>query len=214
MWKKIVVRTFIVLGVIIIAFVGIVAMQPNDFRVERSAKIAAPAADVFAQVNDFHKWEAWSPWLKVDPNSKGTYEGPSEGKDAVFRWAGNENVGEGSMTITVSQPSDVIRIKLHFLKPFEDTATTEFTFKPEGDQTVVTWSMFGDNTFVEKAFCLFMNMEKMIGDKYEEGLASMKAVVESREPIEKTSDGEPAGQAAASGKRRRAGSISDRSKGK
>jgi hypothetical protein len=180
MFKKILQWTLIVLAVVIAAFLGLVAMQPNEFRVERSLTMVAPPADVFAQVNDFHNWEAWSPWIKLDPNAKGTYEGPAAGKGAIFRWSGNDDVGEGSMTITESNPNDLIRITLNFIKPFEDTATSEFTFQPEGDQTRVTWSMYGKNNFVGRAVCLLMDMDEMIGSKYEEGLASMKQIVESK----------------------------------
>jgi hypothetical protein len=80
-------------------------------------------------VNDFHNWEAWSPWAKLDPAAKATFEGPSAGTGAIFKWAGNKEVGEGSMTITESRPSDLIRIKLEFLRPFEATNSAEFTFK-------------------------------------------------------------------------------------
>jgi hypothetical protein len=145
----------------------------------RSASVSAPAPTVFAQVNDFHKWEAWSPWAKLDPAAKATFEGPSAGIGAIFRWAGNKEVGEGSMTITESRPSDLIRIKLEFLKPFAATNRAEFTFKPQGDQTVVTWSMEGKNNFMAKAFCLFMNMDKMVGSQFEKGLANMKALAEA-----------------------------------
>jgi uncharacterized protein YndB with AHSA1/START domain len=172
-------KIFIAIAVIAVVFVVVVAMQPSEFRIERSARISAPAPAVFAQVNDFHKWEAWSPWAKLDPAAKATFEGPPEGKGAIFRWAGNEEVGEGSMTITESRPSDLIRIKLEFLKPFETTNTAEFTFKPEGNQTAVTWSMEGQNNFIAKAVCLFMNMDQMLGGQFEKGLASMKSVAEA-----------------------------------
>jgi hypothetical protein len=86
------------LAAIIAVFVVVVALQPSEFRITRSAVIASPAPDVFAQVNDFHKWEAWSPWAKLDPAAKAVFEGPPAGKGAVFRWAGNSEVGEGSMT--------------------------------------------------------------------------------------------------------------------
>lgn len=175
MFKKI----LIVIGVIIVGFVVVVAIQPSEFRIERSAIISAPAPTVFAQVNDFHNWEAWSPWAKLDPAAKATFEGPRAGKGAVFRWAGNEEVGEGSMTIMESRPSDLIRIKLEFLKPFEATNTAEFTFKPENNQTTVTWIMEGQNNFIAKAVCLFMNMDQMVGGQFEKGLASMKSVAEA-----------------------------------
>jgi hypothetical protein len=176
MFKKV----LLVLAVILVVFVVVVALQPSTYHVERSATIAAPPAAVFAEVNDFHNWEKWSPWAKIDPNAKYSYEGPTAGTGAIIRWAGNSDVGEGSMTITESKPNEQVRIRLQFLKPMAGTATTAFTFQPEGDKTRVIWSMDGENNFVAKAFCLFMNMDKMIGEKYEEGLANMKAVVEAR----------------------------------
>jgi hypothetical protein len=172
-------KILIALAAIVVVFVGVVAMQPSDFRIVRTATMSAPAPAVFAQVNDFHNWEAWSPWAKLDPAAKNSFEGPFAGTGAIFRWAGNKEVGEGSMTITESRPSDLIRIKLEFLKPFAGTNTAEFTFKPDGDQTAVTWSMAGENNFIAKAVCLFMNRDKMVGGKFEEGLAQMKSIVEA-----------------------------------
>ena len=164
---------------IIVALVIIVAMQPSDFRITRTATIPAPASVVFAQVNDFHKWEAWSPWAKLDPAAKNSFEGAASGEGAIFRWAGNKEVGEGSMTLMESRPNELIQIKLEFLKPFQGTNTAEFTFKPEGNQTVVTWSMYGKNNFMSKAFGLIMNCDKMVGGQFEQGLANLKSVTET-----------------------------------
>ena len=156
----------------------IVALQPSEFRVARSTTISAPPSAVFVQVNDFHKWEAWNPWGKIDPAMKQTYEGAPAGTGAIYTWAGNNEVGEGRMAIIESRPSELIRVKLEFFKPFAATNTAEFTFKPEANQTVVTWSMFGEKNFMAKAIHLFMNMDKMIGGQFEKGLAKMKSVVE------------------------------------
>jgi Polyketide cyclase / dehydrase and lipid transport len=182
MLKKILLGSAAASVVLVGLLVIVIAMQPSEFHIERSAKMAAAPGEVFEQVNDFHKWDGWSPWVKLDPNAKNSFEGPAAGEGAIFRWAGNAEVGEGSMTILESRPPEHVRIKLHFVKPFEDTAITEFMLKPAGDETSVTWSMDGKNNFISKAFCLFiMNMDKMIGDKYEEGLASMKKIVEAPE---------------------------------
>jgi len=167
------------LAAIVVVFVLIVVLRPSAFRVARSATMAAPAPVVFAQVNDFHAWEAWNPWGKLDPAIRNTYAGAPAGPGAVFAWVGNRNVGEGRMTILESRPSELIRIKLEFFKPFAGTNTAEFTFEPEGDRTAVTWCMFGHNAFMAKAIGLFMDMDKMIGDQFERGLADMKSVVEA-----------------------------------
>ena len=173
------IKILIAVAVIVVVFVVVVAMQPSEFRVARSTTISAPPPAVFAQVNDFHKWEAWNPWGKIDPAMKQTYEGARAGPGAIYTWVGNKNVGEGRMTLTESRPSDLIRIKLEFLRPFEATNSAEFTFKPEGNRTAVTWSMEGKNNFIAKAVCLFMNMDKMVGGQFEQGPAQMKAVVEA-----------------------------------
>jgi Polyketide cyclase / dehydrase and lipid transport len=157
----------------------VVAIRPSDFRVTRSATFAATPTAVFAQVNDFHNWEAWSPWAKLDPAAKTSFEGPGAGTGATFRWNGDKNIGEGSTTITDSHPNDLIRIKLDFLRPFRGTSDVEFTFKPVGEQTVVVWSMAGKNNFIAKAIGLFVDCEKMVGGQYEQGLANKKSVVES-----------------------------------
>ena len=141
--------------------------------------IAAPAAAVFEQVNDFRKWDAWSPWAKRDPNMRQTYEGAPAGVGPSYSWSGNNEVGEGRMTLTESRPNEMIRVNLEFLKPFAATNTTEFNFQPSGNQTAVTWSMFGTNNFMAKAFGLFMNMDKLVGADFEKGLQQLKSVTES-----------------------------------
>jgi uncharacterized protein YndB with AHSA1/START domain len=153
-------------------------MQSSEFRVERKAVIPAPPAEVFANVADLHKWRAWSPWERVDPDMQRTYSGPDAGNGASYAWVGNRNVGEGRMTITECRPNDFIRIKLEFLKPFACTNTAEFTFAPQGDgQTAVTWSMFGPKNLFAKAFHLCVSMDKMIGGDFEKGLTNLKTVV-------------------------------------
>jgi polyketide cyclase/dehydrase/lipid transport protein len=176
MLKKVV----IALAAIVVIFVIVVVFQPADFRVERTTTIAAPQADVFAKVNDFHKWDAWSPWAKLDPDATITFDGPQSVQGTVMTWAGNNRVGEGKMTLTESQPNDLVKLKVDFVKPFEGTARQEFALKPQGDQTAVTWSMQGhNNSFIQKAFCLVMNGKKMIGGDLEKGLAQLKSVSET-----------------------------------
>ena len=166
------------LAAIVVVFLIVAALQPADFRIARSATIAAPASAVFEQLNDFHKWNDWSPWAKLDPNAKNTFEGAPAGVGASFAWAGNHEVGEGRMTITESKPGELVRMKLEFIKPFAATNTAEFTLKPEGDQTAVTWSMTGRNGFMGKAMGLIINCDKMVGGQFEQGFANLKAIVE------------------------------------
>jgi hypothetical protein len=152
-------------------------MRPADFRVVRSATIPAPAAVVFEQVNNLHKFQDWSPWAKIDPQCKVTFEGPPAGSGASFAWAGNRQVGEGRMTVIESRPSELVRFRLEFLKPFKATNTAEFDFNSADNQTEVTWSMYGKKNFMFKAVGLFMDTDKMVGPDFEKGLANLKTVV-------------------------------------
>jgi len=172
-------KILIGLAVVIVILFIVVVLQPADFRITRSATIAAPAAVVFEHVNDLHKWNEWSPWAKLDPGATISYDGPPAGPDASFFWKGNSEVGEGRMTITESKPVEFIRMSLDFVRPFAASNTTEFTFKPEGNQTAVTWSMSGRNNFVGKAAGLFMNFDRMVGGQFEQGFANLKAIVET-----------------------------------
>jgi hypothetical protein len=171
-------KILVVLAAVVIVFIVIVATRPSEFRVERSVTINAPAAVIAAEIEDFRKWETWSPWEKMDPGMKRTYEGPASGVGAIYRWDGNEDIGAGSLAITESRPGEVIRMKIEFVRPFACTNDVEFAFKEEAGQTAVTWSMAGRNNFVGKCISLLCNMDKMIGDQYEKGLADLKSVVE------------------------------------
>ena len=168
------------LAIIAILFFVLLVGRPDEFKVVRSATIAAPPATVFEQVNDFHKWDAWSPWAKLDPACKNTFDGAAAGKGAIFAWDGNNKVGAGRMTVTESQPAEAIRINLEFLRPFKATNIAEFVFRPHGTGTEVTWNMFGKNNLLSKVFGLFVDCEKMVGKDFEKGLASLKVITESK----------------------------------
>ena len=157
----------------------VIAMRPNTYRVTRTATIAAPPERVFALINDYRKWADWSPWAKIDPNMKVTYSGAESGAGAAYAWVGNDVVGEGKMTTLESRPSEYMKIKLEFIKPFESNSVNEFTLKPDGAGTNVSWDMAGDANFMTKAFTLFSSMDSMVGPDFEKGLRQMKALAES-----------------------------------
>ena len=174
------VKILIGVAVVVVALAAYVASQPREFSVSRTASFAAPAPAVFAQVNDLRKWQAWSPWAKKDPQMKQTYAGPAAGAGASSSWVGNKDVGEGRMTIVDSRANELVRFKLEFFKPFAATNDAEFAFKEEGGRTAVTWTMRGQNNFIGKAMCLVFDMDKMVGGDFEQGLAGIRQIVESK----------------------------------
>lgn len=158
------------------------ATRPASFRIERSATIQGGPERIFALINDLHQWEAWSPWEKIDPQISRTYSGASEGKGAIYEWSGNRNIGKGRMEIVESVPSSRVVLKLDFITPFEAHNTVEFVLAPQGGTTAVTQAMYGPSPFVSRLMGLFFSMEKMVGQKYEEGLTNLKVLAEGSQP--------------------------------
>lgn len=170
-------------GVVLVVAVVLLlaASKPDSFQVERQTAIQAPSSAIFANLEDFHRWGAWSPWEHLDPNMRKTYSGPPSGVGASYAWSGNADVGEGRMTVLESRPNEELKVKLEFLKPFEATNTTTYRLVPisGNNGTQVTWIMEGPSSFMSKLFSVFADMDSMIGKDFETGLANLKRVSES-----------------------------------
>lgn len=172
-------KKILVLIIVAVAIVLCLAMlKPNTFTIQRSTTINAPPDKVFAILNDFHNWQAWSPFEKLDPAMKRTISGPPSGPGAVYEWSGNDKAGAGRMEITEATAPSHIAVKLDFIKPFEGHDTAEYTLQPVDSSTNVTWSMHGPNPLMSKVVQVFMNMDKMVGKDFEEGLSNLKAIAE------------------------------------
>jgi uncharacterized protein YndB with AHSA1/START domain len=171
-------KALIIAALFLVVFAVAVAMQPDTYSVKRSATMSAPPAAVFALVNDLAAWDRWSPWKEMDPKAAIVLSDPAAGKGAFFTWSGNDEVGEGRVTILESNPPHLILTEQAFIRPMTGSARSEFSLSPAGDGTLVTWKMTGDNDFLGKAMCLFVDMDAMIGKDFERGLANMKAVAE------------------------------------
>ena len=170
----------LLLGVVVLiaAVLLLATRQPDTFSVERRIVMNAPPERVFAQINDFHAWEAWSPWAKLDPAMQVTYSGAAQGVGAVYEWRGNSDVGEGRMAIkSATAPSEVM-IALDFLTPFESHNVTTFMLTPTESGTEVIWTMKGNAEYVTKLMTMFVSMDKMVGPDFSRGLEQLKAVVE------------------------------------
>jgi uncharacterized protein YndB with AHSA1/START domain len=171
----------IIAAVLVLAIAAILvyaAFRPGTLHVQRTASIKASPETIFALINDFDQWAAWSPYEKKDPAMKRTRSGAPKGKGSVYAWDGDKNVGKGRMEIADAQPPAKVTINLDFEKPFEGHNTVVFTIEPKGDAVNVTWAMTGRSNYIAKVIGIFISMDKMIGRDFEAGLAGMKAVAE------------------------------------
>ncbi len=168
----------LVVVVLIVALLVFAATKPDIFRVQRSASINAPPEKIFALINDFHSWGAWSPYEKLDPTMKRTYSGAAHGKGSVYEWEGSGKVGVGRMEISETSPPSKVTLALDFVKPFKAHNIVDFTLEPIGDSTNVTWAMHGRTPYMAKMMHIFFDMDSMIGKDFEAGLANLKAIAE------------------------------------
>ncbi len=175
MWK----RFLLALVIAAAAVTGLALMQPDTFRVERSALIKAPPEKVFGYLNDFHQWPAWSPWERLDPAMTRAFSGAPRGQGAVYAWSGNDDVGQGRMEIVGSTPPRAITIRLDFVKPFASRNDVRFVLTPRPDGTVVTWTMSGASPFIMKLVGIFSSVDAMAGPDFEKGLAQLKVAAEA-----------------------------------
>jgi len=173
---------FKIFGIIVAIAVASVllfaANKPDFFRVERRASIQAPPEKIFPLINDLRAFNTWNPFEKKDPNLKGRYSGPSSGRGAAYAFDGNKDVGKGSLEILESALPSKVTMRLAMVEPFEVRNTVEFTLVPNGGATNVTWAMQGPAPFIAKVIHVFIDMDKMVGQDFEAGLASLKLIAE------------------------------------
>lgn len=170
----------IALGVaaVVIVILMMAAMKPNTFTLSRSIAIDAPPEKIAALLTDFHQWQSWSPWEKLDPGMQRSFSGADKGVGAVYAWQGNKDVGSGRMEIVEAASPARTVVKLDFVEPFASSNVTTFTLVPAGRGTSVTWTMSGPMLFVSKLMTVFVSMDAMIGKEFDKGLAQLKSAAE------------------------------------
>jgi uncharacterized protein YndB with AHSA1/START domain len=178
-------RLLLILCVAAAVFAAFVATRPGDFRIERREIIDAPPEIIYRNLEDFRRWEQWSPWEKLDPAMQREFSGPSTGEGATYHWRGNRRAGEGRMTVVARKPPERLALRLEFLAPLAATDRVEFEVTPDiAGTNEVRWEMSGENGFVAKAIGLFVDMDGAVGTDFERGLTALKKLCEAEAAAE------------------------------
>jgi carbon monoxide dehydrogenase subunit G len=177
----------ILVGVValVVVFIAVVATRPSAYHVERRLDIAAPPEVVFGILNDLRQFAGvlvmfGNPWQEADPAMKQSFDGPASGVGQSYAWDSAKDVGKGRMAIAASEPDRRVAIRLDFEKPMKSTAMFHLGLAPTPTGTTVSWAMDGNHNFVGKAFGLFMNMDRMLGNDIDKGLARLKGAAEQK----------------------------------
>jgi hypothetical protein len=172
---KILLTIIIVLAIIF--FIGGLFL-PKTYTMSRSTVIKAPDSVVYNNVADFHNFLKWNPWYKAEPTAKVEISGTAGQPGHMYTWNGDKT-GQGEMRVTTAEPFKLVDDDLRFIKPFEGTADTKFTFEQVPEGTQVVWAMTGQNkTTMSKWMGLTMNM--MMGKDFENGLKDLKDLSEKK----------------------------------
>lgn len=169
---------YIVLGLIVLIAI-LALLAPKKYDVSRSIEINRPKEDVFEYIKYLKKQQEWSPWAKKDPMMDKKFTGVDGEVGAISYWNGNKDVGEGEQEITKIVDGERVEGELRFLKPFKSTSDCYLDVAETGKgKTKVTWGFKGNNKFPMSIMMLFMSMDKAVGKDFEEGLQSLKSILE------------------------------------
>ena len=170
-------KILIGVGVLFALFLVFVATRPGQFRYERSGLIETSPDKIFPYLRSFKMGEKWSPYEK-DATMKKTINGV-DGEVGSSMEFDSKNSGTGRLEILKITPNEHVQMRLSMIKPFKGENIVEYRLTPEGTGTRFTWTMEGDGGFFGKLIAVFIDCEKMVGDQFSQGIASLKALVEA-----------------------------------
>lgn len=166
-------------GLLVLCVVAFAALKPAHYVVSRKIEIQASADKIFPHLNNSKLADAWGPWKEVDPKAVMTISGPEFGVGSKSSWESEGQLGTGSATIVESVPNQRVQIALEYTKPMQMSQVAEYIVESNGAKSTVTWKVEGNNSFPGRLMCLFMDMDKMVGDMFEKGLGNLKRIVET-----------------------------------
>lgn len=174
--------SYVLLGLaaLVLAVLAFAATRPDEFRVERRARIAAPTEQLWPLISELRAFNRWNPYERKDPLIRSAYSGAASGVGSRYDWDSHE-VGSGSLEITGQQPGRAVQMRLDFVKPFEAHNQAEFALQPMADgATEVRWTMHGPANLMSKVMGLFIDMDKMVGRDFEDGLRNLRQIAEGQ----------------------------------
>ncbi|MGY5355856.1 SRPBCC family protein [Wenyingzhuangia sp. IMCC45467] len=174
-------KKFFLYGIVVFFSAVILALifAPKEATVQRSIMIEKPIDVVFPYFLSLQKMEEYSPWQARDPKTVHEYRGPGNTVGSVHRWkSNNQEVGVGEQEIVSIIPNEKIISELRFEEPFQSVSEGSLTFKKIANGTEVTWGYYGRFGYLESLIMMFMDMDKLLGADFEQGLSQAKSNLE------------------------------------
>ena len=170
---------FFILAVVIIT-AALSFMQPTSQKVEREIVINTPASVIYDQIIKLEHFHQFSVWSQQDSSAVYSFTGVDGTVGATTSWKGSPEIsGEGKIEIIALEPNQKVKHQLHFTKPRKGNAVSTFTLnQTEKSATTVKWVFELATPRPWNIFNLFYSLDEKMGDDFETGLQSLKAVIE------------------------------------
>jgi hypothetical protein len=170
---------------ILLAFIAlliiIATVAPKKYHLERTIIINKPISEIFTYLKSVKNQDNWSPLKKKDPEMKQEFFGEDGTVGFISRWEGNKEVGIGEQEIKAIVENKQIDTELRFIKPWKSVSDAFLKVKElNSNSTEVIWGFSGVNKVPMNIMMLFFNMDTSVGTDFNEGLESLKQVLESK----------------------------------
>ncbi|MBZ0327079.1 MAG: SRPBCC family protein [Altibacter sp.] len=172
---------YILLGILaLLILLAIIA--PKEYEFKRSIIIDKPVSEVFQYVKLVKNQDYWSPWKKRDPNMKQSFTGTDGTIGFISKWeSDHKQVGAGEQEIKNIIDKERVETELRFLKPWKSVSNAYLiTNGVDDSKTEVIWGFKGVNKVPFNIMMLVYNMDKAVGKDFEEGLTSLKELLEQK----------------------------------
>lgn len=152
----------------------------GEYAVEREVTINKSKQEVFDYVKYLKNQDNFSVWAKIDPAMKKEFKGEDGTVGFVSAWdSENPDAGKGEQKIIKITEGERIDYELHFIEPFESTDFAYLATEAVNDSvTTVKWGFNGKMKYPMNLMMLTMNMEEMLAPDLQNGLNSLKAILE------------------------------------
>lgn len=156
-------------------------LLPDAVAVERSTVINAPAPVILEALADLELWQEWEPWGDADESMEVTFGDVRKGVGASYTWKGDQT-GTGEVEI-IGIDAHAVHYRYVFNGNEDRPALAVVRVEPiEGESSAVTWIFDGALGANPIDRYLGMLVRPMVETSFEQGLASLKALLEGTEP--------------------------------
>jgi Polyketide cyclase / dehydrase and lipid transport len=176
-----VVKFFVYCALVLVAVVFALGLfGKKQYHIERSVLVSATPSAIMERVGTWKGFDAWQPWVALDPAMKSSITGTDGTPGATYTWLGNEQVGTGKL-VTTAVSNTQVNFDVHFTSGFQSVSPSQIRLEPQPTGTKVMWALDINIPFPWNGFALFTDVDKPFGTDLAAGLERLKSLCEHKQ---------------------------------